>query len=271
MSFKRLEESLDIIQSITGSADNNYGLTEKQMKAKFDEAANKKKTFINDHLGDLETRTAADNLGYDGELGGESHTIGEALDALASAGVGTIPPDDTISNNKLIDNTITEAKLALELINKINAIKVKMGTIKTTYAQGTEGVEIVVPERTGNVDYEAYQTFNLGFTPQAVIIFCENRFNADDDAYNPDYHYYIGFGKRVTMWDGSDKEEDETLGGIVIGGNGAKCEEFGIEVFSIVENGIKMHLYNYDNEKSTGRRTIDIGLKNKELYYIAIG
>ena len=41
MSFKRLEESLDIIQSITGSADNNYGLTEKQMKAKFDEAATK--------------------------------------------------------------------------------------------------------------------------------------------------------------------------------------------------------------------------------------
>jgi hypothetical protein len=50
MSFKRLEESLDIIQSITGSADNNYGLTEKEMRAKFDEAANIIKTYINNTL-----------------------------------------------------------------------------------------------------------------------------------------------------------------------------------------------------------------------------
>jgi hypothetical protein len=270
MSFKRLEESLDIIQSITGSADNNYGLTEKQMKAKFDEAVNIIKTFINNHLGDLETRTAADNIGYDGELGGESHTIGEALDKIAESGTGTIPPDNTISNEKLINNTITETKLALELINKINAVKVKIGQINTNYASGSSNVEIVVAERTGNVDFEAYETFDLGFTPQAVILFTEDNFNFGE-GYNDDICYWLGFGKNVWYKDSTDSEHDTCLGGIAIGGVGASCTEFNTEVFRIVENGIRTHCYEYDNEKSSGRVRENIGQKGTKLYYIAVG
>lgn len=270
MSFKRLEESLDIIQSITGSADNNYGLTEKEMKAKFDEAANKIKTFINDHLGDLETRTAADNIGYDGELGGESHTVGEALDKIAEAGTGTIPPDNTINNEKIINNTITEAKLAVDLINKINGIKVQMGSIYTSYAEGTEGVEIIVPERTGNIDFEAAQTFDLGFTPQAVLLLCESYVDLGS-GYDDDRHYFLGFGRRTSYKDSSDNEVEECVGGIAIGGLGASYTAYGVKVFEIVENGIKTHCYNYDNEKTSGRKRIYIGDKGSTLYYIAVG
>lgn len=270
MSFKRLEESLDIIQSITGSADNNYGLTEKQMKAKFDEAVNIIKTFLNNHIGDLETRTAADNIGYDGVLGGESHTVGEALDKIETAGTGTIPPDNTIGTYKIIDNAITEPKLALDLAQKINAIKAKMGKISTTYKAGSEGVEIVVAERTGNVDFEAYQTFDLGFTPQAVMLLYEgyvNRGSGDDD--NTDY--FLGFGKHYYYKDSSDSEREECIGGIAIGGLGASYTAYGVKVFEIVENGIKTHCYNYDNEKSSGRVRRDIGERNATLYYIAVG
>ena len=270
MSFNRLEESLNIIQNITGSADNNYGLTEKQMKAKFDEAVNIVKTFINNHIDDLETRTAADNIGYDGELGGESHTIGEALDALAAAGVGTIPPDNTISNEKLINNTITESKLALELVNKINAVKVKMGTILTTYASGNENVEIVVENRTGNVDFEAYQTFDLGFTPQAVILLSEGSVNLGS-GYDDDMDYFLGFGKHYYYKESSDSEREECMGGIALGGLNATCVTYNTEVFKIVENGIRTHCYNYDNEKSVGRARKDIGKKGAQLYYIAVG
>lgn len=269
MSFKKLEESLDIIQNITGSADNNYGLTEKQMRAKFDEAVNIIKTFINNHIGELETRTAADNIGYDGELGGESHTIGEALDALAAAGVGTIPPDNTISNEKLVNNTITEAKLALELLQKVNAIKVKIGAITTSYVAGAEGVEIITAERTGNVDFEAYQTFNLGFTPQAVILLHESNINlgsGNDD----DTDYFLGFGKHHWYKDSSDSTREECIGGIAIGGINASYSAFGTEVLKIVENGIKTHCYNYDNEASTGRERKSIGSKGATLYYIAV-
>lgn len=274
MSFKRLEESLDIIQSITGSADNNYGLTEKEMKAKFDEAANKIKTFINDHLGDLETRTAADNIGYDGELGGESHTVGEALDAITAAGTGTIPPDNTIGTGKIMDNAITEVKLALELAQKINAVKVKIGTLSPTYAQGAEGVETIVPSGTeGTVQLHAYQTFDLGFTPQAVLLLVHEFYDHGAD-WDEDKTWYLGFGKKSTYKDSADSEREWCDGGFAIGGVGATCIDPDCgEIFSIVENGIKTRRYSYDNEKSSGRKRIEVGeLRNAaKLYYIAVG
>ena len=270
MSFKKLEESLDIIQGITGSADNNYGLTEKQMKAKFDEAANKIKEFINSHIGDLETRTAADNIGYDGTLGGESHTVGEALDKIAEAGTGTIPPDNTIGTEKVMDNAITEVKLALDLAQKINAVKVKIGYLPVNYTEGVEGVEIIVAERTGNVDFEAFQTFDLGFTPQAVILFLERSINLGS-GYDDNIDYFLGFGKHYYYKDSTDSEREECIGGIAIGGAGATCVQYGVEVFRIVENGVRTHCYYYDNEKSSGRARINIGSKSYGLYYIAVG
>lgn len=274
MSFKKLEESLDIIQGITGSADNNYGLTEKQMKAKFDEAANKIKEFINSHIGDLETRTAAGNIGYDGALGGESHTVGEALDKIEEAGTGTIPPNNTIGSEKIMDNAITEVKLALELAQKINAVKVKIGTITPTYQEGAEGVETIVPSGTeGTVQLHAYQTFDLGFTPQAVLLLVHENHDHGSD-WDEDITWYLGFGKKSTYKDSTDSEREWCCGGFAIGGVGAVCTDSDCgEIFSIVENGIKTRRYSYDNEKSSGRRRIEVGeLRNTaKLYYIAVG
>lgn len=273
MSFKKLEESLDIIQGIAGSADNNYGLTEKQMKAKFDEAANKIKEFINSHIGDLETRTAADNIGYDGELGGESHTVGEALDKIAEAGTGTIPPDNTIGTGKVMDNAITEVKLALDLAQKINAVKVKIGYLPVNYTEGVEGVEIIVAERTGNIDFEAFQTFDLGFTPQAVLLLVHESYDHGSD-WDEDKTWYLGFGKKSTYKDSTDSEREWCSGGFAIGGIGATYTDSNCgEIFSIVENGIKTRRYSYDNEKSSGRKRIEVGeLRNTaKLYYIAVG
>ena len=37
MGFSRLDDDLNIIQNLEGSEDDNYGCTEEEMKAKFEE------------------------------------------------------------------------------------------------------------------------------------------------------------------------------------------------------------------------------------------
>ena len=120
MSFKRLEDDLNIIKNITGSADNNYGLTEEQMKSKFDEAAIKIQNHVNEHIDELEAEGAARSIGYDGALGGDSHTVAEALDKLEQSGIGNIPPSNTITTDKIVNSAVTQEKLSESLNNRLD-------------------------------------------------------------------------------------------------------------------------------------------------------
>ena len=120
MSFKRLDDDLNIIKSITGSADNNYGLSEEQMKSKFDEAALKIQAHVNSHMDELESREAAKSIGYAGALGGASHTVAEAFDTIEQAGTGTIPPSNCIKTDKIVDEAVTQEKLSPSLNNRLD-------------------------------------------------------------------------------------------------------------------------------------------------------
>ena len=120
MSFKRLEDDLNIIKNITGSADNNYGLSEEQMKSKFDEGSLKIQTHINEHIKELESQDAAKSIGYGGALGGDSHTVAEALDKLEQSGIGNIPPSNTITTEKIVNNAVTQEKLSESLNNRLD-------------------------------------------------------------------------------------------------------------------------------------------------------
>lgn len=120
MSFKRLEDDLNIIKNITGSADNNYGLSEEQMKSKFDEGSLKIQTHINEHIKELESQDAAKSIGYGGTLGGDSHTVAEALDKLEQSGIGNIPPSNTITTEKIVNNAVTQEKLSESLNNRLD-------------------------------------------------------------------------------------------------------------------------------------------------------
>ena len=120
MSFKRLEDDLNIIKNITGSADNNYGLSEEQMKSKFDEGSLKIQTHINEHIKELESQDAAKSIGYAGALGGDSHTVAEALDKLEQSGIGNIPPSNTITTDKIVNNAVTQEKLSESLNNRLD-------------------------------------------------------------------------------------------------------------------------------------------------------
>lgn len=109
MGFERMSDDLNVIQNLEGSDDNNYGCSEAEMRAKFDEAANKIKKKFNKFLDELEAQAAAGSIGYDGALG---RTVKEALDKLISAGIGNLPPDDAITPQKLADNAVTTPKIA---------------------------------------------------------------------------------------------------------------------------------------------------------------
>lgn len=120
MSFKRLDNDLNVIKNITGSADNNYGLTEEQMKSKFDEASLKIQEYLNEHVNELENLDAAKSIGYNGALGGNSHTVAEALDKLEQSGIGNIPPSNTITTDKIVNKAVTQEKLSDKLNNRLD-------------------------------------------------------------------------------------------------------------------------------------------------------
>ena len=83
--------------------NQNEGLTPAQLKAKFDESGNRLKSYINNTLiAELQSSASgysgAQRIGYDGA---SVDNIADALDQIYSAGSGTIPPDGTVSQEKL--------------------------------------------------------------------------------------------------------------------------------------------------------------------------
>lgn len=137
MSFKRLDDDLNIIQNLEGSEDNNYGCTEEEMQAKFDEAANIIKVHMNEHMDELESKEAAKSIGYDGALGGTSHTVAEALDTIEQAGTGSIPPSNCITTDKIVNGAVTQEKLSESLNNRLDYLYGNLS--KLLIQNGAEG------------------------------------------------------------------------------------------------------------------------------------
>lgn len=87
MAFTELTDDLDIIQALDDQPNDVGGLTAEQLKAKFDEAANAIKDFINDSLiAELEATTngssGADNIGATAISGLTGGTVQALLEAL---------------------------------------------------------------------------------------------------------------------------------------------------------------------------------------------
>lgn len=252
--FTRSTTNTKVISQITGSADNNYGLTEAQMKAKFDEAGANLQTDLNNLMTELEKTNASEKIGYTHD--GTYNNVSEALEAIFSAGTGSIPPDNTITTSKIVDGAVSEVKLATALINKINATKIKL--VKLDLANPTS---VTDNGASGYVLEDKNKYFDLGFTPSAVFIFSL--------VYNRDYQgdnrntacttiSTCSYGTRDFT---SGKLYDEKLyyGGIAF--PNIPCMATSISesnyCFKIEKTGVTLHAYNYYHEYSDGDKDMD--------------
>lgn len=92
MGFSKLTKDMAIIQKLDDEPNDVGGLTAAQLKAKFDEAGEAIKAFLNDSLlSELGGGSAADSLGA--VLNGEKMSVQEALNLLQQASVqsGNVP------------------------------------------------------------------------------------------------------------------------------------------------------------------------------------
>lgn len=264
MPFNRTIESLDIIQQLSDLPNEDDNLTADELKARFDKGVNILKEYVFSFIDELEGPASADNIGYNGA----HETIGEALKALESAGVGTIPPDDTITTAKLQDESVTEIKLALELANKINATKVKFGSITPTYTGDTT----IDNGASGYVTVDKWQEHDIGFEPSAVVLFKCGQMNTNGiPLYSSTDIYLLGLSIGEDIYKNPSsysRHEYKQYGGVAMKDKSCKCNNKH-EVFKIDGNKIITHQYTYRNTDSNDTDQYMIGTTDT-LYYLAI-
>lgn len=107
MALTQLTTDLNIIQALEDEPNDVGGLSAAQLKAKFDEAANAIKTFLNNTLiAELEGDTGAPNIGI--EAIAELTDVDNVQDALE----GIIVMLQDVTQGAVADGSITTAKLA---------------------------------------------------------------------------------------------------------------------------------------------------------------
>ena len=248
MGFSRNISSLNIIQGLSDLPNQDDNLTSDQLKAKFDEGVNILKQYVFSFLDELEDTAAAGKIGYNGD----QPTVGEALAALEAAGSGTVPPDNTISTDKLQDTAVTEAKLATAVATKLNALNVKFGKITPTYT----GESSTDEGASGYITTNKWQEFDIGVSPSVVILFSDSQ--RHESSHND---CGINFGYDYT---GSSTKIKYRYGGIATSSAACMCDSY--EVFEIDGSKIKTHKFEYNPQHGDRYYLGDID----KLYYIAI-
>lgn len=122
MAFTRLTDDLDVIQKLPDLPNDTGGLTADQLKAKYDEAANVIKDYINATLLEqLEGENGAPSIGIAPIEDVVGTTVQTALETLATmikqAVIGSIP-----------DHSVTNQQLAFSTINAENIAPAAIGT-----------------------------------------------------------------------------------------------------------------------------------------------
>ncbi len=263
MPFNRAIESLNIIQSLSDLPNEDDNLTADELKAKFDKGVNVLKDYIFTFIDELEGAQAANKIGYDG-----AHpTLGEAVKALEAAGVGTVPPDNTITTAKLQDGIVTAEKLASTLLTQIASKDIKFGSITPTYTGNTTTSN----ELGAYVTEDKWQEFDIGFTPSAVLLFKMGNITDNGAFLNSTgtvtlLPYGIAMGEKIQYSSRGNKYYQ--YGGLATKDMVCKCNNMH-EVFKIDGSKIKTHFYKYLNTDNNNVDSYGIGLK-ETLYYIAI-
>jgi len=272
MSFTRDTQNLNIISGLGGSSANNYGCTESEMKAKFDEGAKKVRDSLNGLMDALEDFSAANNIGCNTDLG---NNLGDVLNAIIAAGTGTVPPDGSISTAKIQNGAVTSDKLSSAINNLLQrSTQVKMGKLSDYTPTRSEG------QTGGDVTVDYYNTYNIGFTPVALIIFDIRPVTIDSgSSYNRDTYYWHLSVDETKYYEYSSYvvETFNNFGGIAFtdspcigkGTSSSATSSSTIEVFRVVSNGFRTHIYSAEHEYNSGDKKKWNTAEGK--YFIAIG
>ena len=113
MALPRPAYTANVISLLSMLPNAVNGLSGTQLKAKFDELDGEQLAYMNTVLDALESselsNEGAKSIGcnFNGTL-----KVQDALDYIASAGTGTIPPDSSIGTSKLQADAVTDEKIA---------------------------------------------------------------------------------------------------------------------------------------------------------------
>lgn len=117
MAYERLTDDLDIISGLVDEPNDTGGLSAEELKAKFDEAGNIIKHYINDiFLPEIEGQNGAENIGITGiSQISQATNVQDALimicNLISDISQGAVP-DGSIGTAKLANAAVTAAKLA---------------------------------------------------------------------------------------------------------------------------------------------------------------
>lgn len=174
--MQTFNDNVNIIQALDDLPNAVGGLTADQLKAKFDEAANLIKTYINTVLIPTFTSTAANasgasQIGVEEIVGLAGYTnVQDALaglcDAIANAELGEIR-DGSLTTAKLADGAVTAAKLADGAVTEdklhsaaVTRSKIATGAVNANRCDFSSGINFSGPVRLSkNVVLTAGQTY----------------------------------------------------------------------------------------------------------------
>jgi hypothetical protein len=116
-NFTQLTNSLNIIQALSDLPNDTDNLTSAQLKAKFDEAVNIIKTFLNSTLiSELEASGASAKLGA--LVGGVAGNIQTFINNVEAAGTGNLPPSGSVTNVMMANDVKIGSLASLTTTNK---------------------------------------------------------------------------------------------------------------------------------------------------------
>ena len=125
MAYERLTDDLDIISKLDTEPNDVGGLSAEELKAKFDEAGNAIKTYINETLlPSIEGENGAENTGIE-TIGGISSATNvqdaliQIVQLINDISQGSVP-DGSITTQKLADGAVTNGKLDVGSVGTLN-------------------------------------------------------------------------------------------------------------------------------------------------------
>lgn len=164
-SFTNLTTDLDVIQKLDDLPNAVGGLSAADLKAKFDEAANAIKDYINAVLlaqlqAEIPGQAGANRIGISGIVGlTGTNNVQDALAAIYAAAqeaqAGTIL-DGTISTEKLADLAVTTAKLAA---SAVTGEKLAAGVVDNSKCDFSSGLTVggnLIPQGEIILDSDCY-------------------------------------------------------------------------------------------------------------------
>lgn len=105
MAFNRFTEDMDIISKLGDEPNEDDGLSADALKAKFDLAGKKIKTFLNNLITAMENATGAANIGFQSSTAVPKNNVQDAIENVQQQLVG-------ISQDAVANNSITAEKMA---------------------------------------------------------------------------------------------------------------------------------------------------------------